>query len=433
MKNIIKMTAAALLLLACLAAGAPGIRAGEPYKVVESSGKRPSWTDSSQEGYIIVSAERPELNAARDECYEQVKRMIVNSVAVSISSSSEKYSYQTGDGSSFSARTEYSSRLNTVAAQLPYITGIDFSGADIYWEKRYVRKEKRYYYNYNLRYSFPASRRQSLVDEFIRIDDQKQALLDDIRRQYDELESVEQIARCITELKGLRSYFFDEPRIAQTNSLIAMFSSLYGQIGFTALENVPGRYTYCLTVGSRRLGCASVPKASSDYARNFVTTYSPDDKSFTLTYDYEGTTAQDDNTVTVTARIGNTRKTDTFRFRPDSSAESVRPAGTVVVGAAGDSVSVFMRLDCSGPHRFALLAVRLEISEAAEAIEYTFPTPLELTYGSNPVRFTAEASLRRGNRGYNTDGYAEVMDTDTGDVSRIRLYRPYTVTGYNHQ
>lgn len=433
MKSIMKMTAASLLLLVCLAAGAPGIHAGEPYKVVESSGKRPSWTDSSQEGYIIVSAERPELNAARDECHEQVKRMIVNSIAVSISSSSEKYAYQTSDGSSINVRTDYSSRLTTVAAQLPYITGIDFSGADIYWEKRYVRKEKRYYYNYNLRYSFPASRRQSLVNEFIRIDDEKQALLDDIRRQYDELESVEQIARCITELKGLRSYFFDEPRIAQANSLIGMFTALYGQIGFTALENVPGRYTYCLTIGSRRLGCAVVPKASSDYARNFVTTYSPEDKSFTLTYDYDGATADDDNIVTVTANIGNTRKTNTFRFRPDSSAESVRPAGTVGIEAAGDAVSVSMNLDCSGPYTFVLLAVRLEISEAAEAIEYSFPSGMRLASGSNPVRFTADAVLRQGSRGYNTDGYAEVMNTQTGEVSRIRLHRPYTISGNIHQ
>lgn len=427
MNSIMKTAAASLLLLACLAASVPELHAGRPYKVVASSGKRPAWTDSSQEGFIIVSSERPELNAARDDCHEQVKQMIVNSVAVSISSSSEKYAYQTGDGSSFSARTEYSSRLTTVAARLPFITGIDFSGADIYWEKRYVRKEKRYYYSYNLRYSFPASRRQSLVNEFLRIDSEKQARLDDIRRQYDELESVEQIARCITELKGLRSYFFDEPRTAEANSLIGMFSALYGQIGFTVLENVPGRYTYCLTLGSRRLGYALVPKASSDYARNFVTTYSPEDKSFTLTYDYDGATAQDENTVTVTANIGNTKKTDTFRFRPDSSAESVRPAGTVDIEAAGDSVSVSMRIDCSGQSGFVLLAVSLTISEAAESITHSFASPQQLSSGTNIVSFTAPAALLPGKRGYNTDGYAEIMNTSTGAVSRIRVHRPYTI------
>ena len=187
-------------------------------KVVENSGKKPKWIGTTMPETIIVTADAPDMMEARNKCMELVKQEIVNSVAVNINSSSFSSKTQTSFNEHYALKTEYSSEIKTIAARLPFISGISVSDAETYWERIYVKKEKRYFYRFHLKYSYPEITKKKLIFEFEKNDEEKSLQLEKLKSEYNNIYSVEEIGSRIVELRALAEYFFDDVRKSEVSA-----------------------------------------------------------------------------------------------------------------------------------------------------------------------------------------------------------------------
>ena len=189
-------------------------------KVLESSAKKaPAWIGTTEAGFIIVSAEEPTLDAAQKRCLNDIRQSIVNAVCVNIRSEETLTERQTEYAVASDIYRRYESQLKTVAGRLPFITGILISDAETYWEKRYVKRDKRTYYLCHVRYPFPITRRNALIAEFLRQDREQYAKLTALKEQFGTFTRIEEIDRAITELEPLIAYFFDDMRRNEAQAL----------------------------------------------------------------------------------------------------------------------------------------------------------------------------------------------------------------------
>lgn len=272
-----------VLMLLCITS----IAVNAQEKVVENSGKKPKWIGTTMSETIIVTADAPDMMEARNKCMELVKQEIVNSVAVNINSSSFSSKTQTSFNEHHALKTEYSSEIKTIAARLPFISGISVSDAETYWERIYVKKEKRYFYRFHLKYPYPEITKKKLIFEFEKNDEEKSLQLEKLKSEYNNVNSVEEIGSRIVELRALAEYFFDDVRKNETALLIKQYNELYSQITVQTLNNTPGEYSCVLILQDKVISCSKLPLLKSDYVTNLTVSRNVSDKSFTVKYDYK--------------------------------------------------------------------------------------------------------------------------------------------------
>ena len=261
---------------------------------------------------IIVTADAPDMMEARNKCMELVKQEIVNSVAVNINSSSFSSKTQTSFNEHHALKTEYSSEIKTIAARLPFISGISVSDAETYWERIYVKKEKRYFYRFHLKYPYPEITKKKLIFEFEKNDEEKSLQLEKLKSEYNNVNSVEEIGSRIVELRALAEYFFDDVRKSETALLIKQYNELYSQITVQTLNNTPGEYSCVLILQDKVISCSKLPLLKSDYVTNLTVSRNVSDKSFTVKYDYKGCESDDPNTVEMVFHLGNKKMKHEF-------------------------------------------------------------------------------------------------------------------------
>ena len=159
MKNA-RYIAIALMMLLCGESFA-----ASPYKVEERSGRKPSWVGKTEKGYIIFSGTGSSLEEARDKCMESIKQEIVQAVAVNVSSEILSTSRQRSENGKYDVYEEYTSDIKSVAARLPFINDITIANAEAsYWERRLNKKTGERVYEFCVKYPFPESKRQMLIE-----------------------------------------------------------------------------------------------------------------------------------------------------------------------------------------------------------------------------------------------------------------------------
>ena len=172
-------------------------------KKKQPKAQAPEWTHSSVPGYVISSATGGDQQDAKDRCFRNIQSEILNSVAVNISSTSTFSSESYTEGDVTSTRQAYQDNIKTVAAHLPFLTGLTTANADI-WMEEFEGGWRCF-----MKYPFSRFDQERLVEQFLAYDKEKSEQLDSLKKVLTSFTDIDKISAYIAEVETLKTYFFD--------------------------------------------------------------------------------------------------------------------------------------------------------------------------------------------------------------------------------
>lgn len=396
-------------------------------KVVEASDKRkPDWIGRSDASALSVTEVGETLAEASERCLTTIRQHIVNAVAVNISSTESMTSRQITRDDLVTVMNDYASNVTTEAAGLPYINDIALTNAEaIYWERIYNKEEKRYRYEYSVRYPFTEAMRRELVDRFLEIDRRHVAELEQLRAGLETIDDIDDVRRAVNELDGLHGYFFDAGRKRETETLRRNYLDLYHRVSIVVEEEAPGMCLYSLQLAGRRVTTSVAPRLTSDSALDLQVR--PDgDRQYRLTYNPAYASPTDINRIEILYLFGGTRVAKTILFEA-AERPSLQPVGSVGICQTGESLKGTLRVRVTG----SLQPVRLLLRNPADGtqIEATHLTPTRLRSGELEIAFEATGTILPDRTGIATiQGRIGCTDPTDGSTSETGFTLPLKLT-----
>lgn len=316
-------TRAGKLLILFLLLSLPGVA---KVKVVEKSAKKaPEWVNATRKDCIITSAIAPGLERAKEECFGQIKKTIINAVAQNVKASSgSTISQESVNNGIQNFLDTYTSSFQTQSAKVPYLSGISESKAeDAYWEKRLDTETKEVSYLYCVKYPFPSLELKKLVREFQRQDGEMNDKLQALKDLYGEVASVEQIDKSIADIEVLKHYFFDDVRQRDAQGVQQDYRRLYDQVVIREIGNQPGEYVFAFMLGERKISVSQRPSVKSETLTRLRT--ESKDGEWYVFYDYETCDPSEENGGKITFRIGGKPLVHSFFADVDQNEIKVFP------------------------------------------------------------------------------------------------------------
>lgn len=283
------------------------VPANAQWKTVETSTKKqPAWVGGAERNYLIVSAEAPTIEQAKEKILTSLKQQIVGTVATRIESTTTIDRRETTIGNESDYTESVSSSIRSRLANIPFISEVSLSKAkDFYWEKLYNKKTKAYKYEYHIRYLFTDFEISDLVNQF---NDRENGLNTRLKQYGQDLEnvgSVEEIDRILNELKAFQTEFdTEDPRRAQTEQLSNNYRKLYKYITIRQ-EGDTGREgtTIGLYLKDKLISCMQKPQLLSNCATRLSVSIEND--LYHIAYDDESCYEDDENYIDIRFRLGN--------------------------------------------------------------------------------------------------------------------------------
>lgn len=344
-------------------------------KVVEKSGKTPDWIMISDQYSFSVMAQAADLNAAREKCLDDIRQYIVNSIASNITSVETSTVDSDIDNGLENLYTTYSSQLKTAAAKLPFLTGITLSNAlDVYWEKCRRKQDGSYYYNYHILYPFTVKERDRLIKQFKEYDAEKYAALVALREAYPHLSDVSMIDAGIRDLEPLVTYFFDDVRKKEAESLLSTYKSAYSKISLVPVSQELGAFTYCLMLDGHQITCSKAPQLMSETAYDIE--LRPEGKDNVITYDYTYCYPSDDNYIRIVYSFPGASLKYKHQIDISQKEKLVFPVGFINISCeqTDSTATAYIQMSLrsktesgfsAGKLKFAIPSSRLDISSDA--------------------------------------------------------------------
>lgn len=255
-----------LLIFASVLLLAGAAVAGE--KTIQSSSKRmPAWVGGMEEGYIIVSAQAVDMDAAQQKAMTQVREQIISAIATRVHSTTSITMHEVADNGSVASHKEMTNKLQVEIADIPYLANVSPShAADYYWAK-IRRDDKSTYYFYHIKYPLSKSRLRLMVEEFEKqqklINDSLQAFASTNFAEYDDLD---QMLLRHTLLKqfaaGLRE---DDSRQEICKAIRNTYEQMLNRnLHVEVLSANRQGARVALYYGDTQLSCAQLPKTKSN-------------------------------------------------------------------------------------------------------------------------------------------------------------------------
>ena len=416
-------------LLLCLAVASLGGAMAQE-KVVERSAKRaPQWIGISMEDYIITSAEKATLDEAKAKCLSDIQQAIITGVSVNISSQEDSYTRQLMKDGEEEISSGYSSALKTIAAKLPFVRNISLADAEIYWERRMLKKEKRYYYAVHVRYPFTKAQREKLVAEFVAQDRAQYAKYQQLKERFETFTSIEEIARAKNDLEPLEHYFFDTRRHDEVVALKKNYDKLYEAISIVPYEDELGRHVFYFALGERRMQTSATPVVKKQYATDVVVR-PIEDGYYEVTYNYDQCLDDDENAIEVIYRIDGHAYKHRFGFDVTAGKTQVIPYGQIEIEPKeeGDEelpmVGITMTLRSKYAEAFRVEEVNFEVNGVRERVVAAPKTEIE-GKGNHTIRFatTIEARWIAGKQTM-ASGYLKMRNTQSRKLKEVRFSLP---------
>ncbi len=321
-------------------------------KVVEQSSKKaPVWLNTMETEYIITSAVADDLERAKALCMDNIRTQVIESVAQNVQSSgTSTLSQETMTSGITDFVDNFSSTFKTQAATVPFLTGISASKAeDYYWEKRQDKDTGEITWLYSIKYPFPRIELKRLVDIFDTNDRKMVARYEQLRAEYDDIESVEQIDKAISDLKPLIDYFFDDVRKGDAQTLQRNYSALYGRIFLSEVSSRPGEYVYRLMLGDNPVSISRKPSLKSETLTQLHA--EKRGTEWVVTYDYSDADVNEQNVIRLSQRIGPLSIREEIFADLAGTVIEIKPVGEVSMSAEvrTDSVvsGITMRMDAN--------------------------------------------------------------------------------------
>lgn len=411
-----------------------GFSQGQQYKVTQKSVKKaPVWLNMTEQDYIITSAISSDVEKAKNECLDNIRKYIIDAVAQNVKASSESNIQQKSVNNSITQFLDnYSYTAQTQSANVPYLKGISFSKvADSYWEKREEKGTKKTSYLYSVKYPFPSLELKKLVHEFDRIDSEMVSKLNALENGYKQSNTVEQIDKAIADLNPLISYFFDDIRKNAAQTLQNNYRELYRQIAFREISNEPGTYEFALTLGGNDIEIARRPELKSATLTQLRA--EQNEKKWKVNYNYATCDLSEENSGAIIFRIGG--KTLTNNFYPNLSANEiqVRPTKEMYLTAnrrdssSVSNIKIRMNMESNSSKSIRIYNITLNIPGLSEPL---FVNDLNLIIdspGIQSVQFTYNGTIGvlegQNNRENLLRGYMEIIQD--GKNRRVDFSLPF--------
>ena len=302
-----------------------------PVKVVESSANRaPKWIGISMEDYVIVSAEAPTLDEAKTKCLTDIRQAIATSVAVNVSSEEVSLDRQHFRSNKGEYQSDYTSRVKSVAGQLPFFSGIDLSKGEVFWQRCLVKSEKRYYYICHVKYPFSKGERAQLIAQFNKQDRAYYERFLALKAEVETFTQIDFIEEASAELERLGGYFFDDMRRREVEELKNRYRRCYDLIRLIPYDSRLGEYIFALDLNGRRMTTSRPIRALSQLATNIVVVPLAE-RLYAVRYNYESCLPEDNPTINLAINLGSNTLRHTIYFDVRKSVLQVIPFGCVDV------------------------------------------------------------------------------------------------------
>lgn len=403
---------------------------GQKEKVVERSISRaPEWLGISDADRFSVSATAETLDAAQQGCLNEIKQHIATSIAVNITSK-ELFGQDALVRDNVTAMlTRYSSQVETHSADMPYLCGISLSKATaIYWERRFVKQQKRYYYICHVQYPFSESERRASIDDFLRIDRRYEDKLAELQRNFYTFTDISYISEAVSEIDALLGYFFDANRRRSAEILRDKYIRARQDVAVVPDNSSLGAFRYHLSLQGRQVTTDIKPVLKSDYATNLRVM--PSDEGYILLYDDIGIEGEE-NTIQITYPFGKEARY-TVLFDPTEGKIRIRPYGTIVVTAtdgpeAGQShLRIDIPLRSRTDSEFEIEHVEMNIADTS--ITATPSADANRFHGKGEHLFTVEAKLAaQPTEGFLAEGFIRIRNPHNGISTDCKFTLPYKI------
>lgn len=337
-----------LSLFLCLCASFVNLSAQE--KVIDKSAKkRPVWASGSAQDYVIGFATAPNLETAKNQALEDVRKQIIRAVAENVSFASEGSTKQKMENSDITMFVDnFESKYKTQAATLPYITGISSSKIEeSYWEKLQDKQTKAISYLYSVKYPLPAGELRKMILAFEKQDQEMYARYKELESQLDQITSIEQIDGRITELNPLIEYFFDDVRKSAAQSLQQRYRDLYKNISFKVFSNKLGEHRFGLVLNGRPVSTSQRINVKSDDI--YDVSVEPTGEQIIVKYQFDGAEYDRMTEVTVNVRIGGKAVPHKFSFIVRKLGIKLYPQKTAYLTAATKNDSIVGQINIRIP------------------------------------------------------------------------------------
>jgi uncharacterized protein (UPF0335 family) len=223
----------------------------------------------------------------------------------------------------------YESRVETIAARLPFIQGITLDKAEIYWKKLYNKSDKTYKYEVHAKYPFTKFERNALVEQYNAIEQEKNNQFQQIKDAFSTFTEVEYIARAITDLNALCEYYIDDNRKTEAKALIDNYRRLYNAISIVPYYTALGDIVFYLNLEGRHMTTSRRPNIKSEYASE-IELVAIEDNLYRITYNYEYCQPEDDNKIDISYQFANNAVArHTFYFDVSKNRIDVVPFGQI--------------------------------------------------------------------------------------------------------
>lgn len=401
-------------------------------KVVERSARKvPEWLGKSSSDCFSVVATAPELGDAQRWCLEDIRQHIVTTIAANITSEERFRQEQSACDGVVSLLSHYASDVTTQGAAIPYLCGISLSRAsDVYWERRFVREKKSYYYICHVRYPFSALERAEAIEAFRSLDAARYARLKEIEEEFGRFTELSWLEQAATALDPLIGYFFDSDRRRLAENLQQRCRQACGEVALVCDSARLGACYYHFTLHGRCVTTDRAPRLRSDYA-TALRVMRNGEEGYVLLYDEAGI-AGEENTVEAVYTFGGRRLRHLFTFDPDEGKVAVRPYGTVGVERIGCDASgcplwrVCVPLRAKTDTRFEVLHAELRLPESGHALRAESEEPLAAFEGrgEHTLRFETAAPEIGGRRGILGAGWLRVRAAGSRETRDVRFDLP---------
>lgn len=384
-------------------------------KVVEESGKKPSWVNAMRDGYVIGSGTASDVESAKEEAFLKVKSQINAAVAENINTTTQLYNEEVTADNLSSLYEKFSSMTTTQTGKRDFLHGVSPSKVeDYYWEKLRDKKSKEEKVIYHILYPFSNFELMKLVDEFKEKDAELTAEMQKSLNILDDYTSVEQIMQAIAQLKKFTEIFIDE-RKAKCEVGIEKGETLLSSIYIVDKGSTLGEALYSLQIGDRVVTTAQRPKLKTNCA--YITQKSFGKEVCTITYDYNECYDEPGNNIQLSYRIANRTIDKEFMFDIGASQLKVAVNGLIRIENGKVTVPIISKTETS----FVVTKVMLDL-EDGNSITFE-PNQNCSGVGQKEIKGQTNYQAEESNSIQNVNGYIYLTNVVTNEKKSVRLYK----------
>lgn len=329
-------------------------------KVVEQSAKKvPEWIGTSNADYFSVSATAETLDKAQSQCLNDIRQHIISTIAVNITASESLSQTMFSTNEVAGVLTQYSSQVDTRSAQLPFLSGISLSNAkEVYWERRFVKGDKRYYYVYHVYYPFSEYQRTNAIAQFKKMDAEYENKLIELEKNYREFTNLDYVREAVAEIKGLMGYFFDSARATRAAALYKAYRDCLADVVVEEGVHSTNKINYTLSLHGRTVTTSRKPTFRSNYADNIKVSANAD----VNTIQFEPVSIPgEEHTIEMKYLLDGRTLSHKFLFDPYQGRCVISIASAVEMASIGDTL-IRVRIELKSESQTAFSVEKAQLS-----------------------------------------------------------------------